>query len=171
MTPAPEQGEHRRRPAPRTTSAEEDPEAGRIMVLGIGFLVVLVALVLVIISVSAIHLDRKRALAAADAAASAAADAVAEAAFYAEERDALLTDETVRTEAAAYLQQLNLTSSGGIRSVEFGEPTGTEDGETAVVTLVAVVDPMFVPDLVSDAVGPVTITVTGRARAIDVENG
>ncbi|MGC5629454.1 pilus assembly protein TadG-related protein [Georgenia sp. Z1344] len=156
------------RPSPEAT---EDPESGRIMVMGIGFVVVLVALILVIASVSAIHLDRKRALGVADAAAAAAADAVAEAAFYGEDRESMLTDELVRAEAAEYLERVDPTSSGGLRSVVLGEPTGTVDGETAVVTLVAVIDPPFAPALVSGVVGPVEVTVTGRARAIDVENG
>lgn len=146
---------------------DDDPESGQIMVLGIGFVVVLVALVLVITAVSAVHIDRKRALGVADAAAAAAADAVAEEAFYAEGRETLLTDELVVQAATEYLSQVDVSTRGGIRSLALAEPTGTPDGATAIVTLVAVIEPPVVPAIVSEAAGPIEVTVTGRARAFD----
>ncbi|MGO1174366.1 MAG: pilus assembly protein TadG-related protein, partial [Actinomycetaceae bacterium] len=152
----------------RRRSTPDDAESGQVMVLGLGFTVVLVVLVLVVAAATAIHLDRKRVLGVADAAAVAAADAVAEEAFYGADREALLTDAAVREAAANYLARIDPSSFDGVRTLELGEPTGAVDGTTAVVTLVATIDPPFVPALVTDAVGPVDVTVTGRARAIDV---
>lgn len=152
--------------AARHRRAVSDGENGRILVLGIGFAVVLLALILVVASVSAIHLDRKRALALADAAAAAVADSVSEDGFYGD-GDRLLTDEMVRAELEAYLAEVDRSGMDRVTSFAVGEPTGVEGEDTAVVTFVVTIDPPFVPALVADVVGPVELTVTGRARAFE----
>lgn len=82
-------------------------DEGQIMLLVIGYTLVAILLVLVVVCASAVHLQRKRLFALADAAALAAADDVDQGAYYrtniAPGQGVPLTDQSVRRSAAAYL--------------------------------------------------------------------
>lgn len=128
---------------------------GQVLLLALVYGLVAILLVLVVVAASAVHLDRKRLLALADAAALDAADAVDEAAYFeatAAETglDAVpLTDATVRDSVVAYLQRQQAPSRFTGLGVDT-DATGTPDGSTAVVVLTARSLP-FLPDVVAGA--------------------
>lgn len=127
-------------------------DSGQVLLLALVYGLVAILLVLVVVAASAVHLDRKRLLALADAAALDAADAVDEPAYFAATGaggiDAVpITDRTVRESVTAYLQRQDAPSRFVGLAVDTSA-TGTPDGETAVVVLTARSVP-FLPDVVA----------------------
>lgn len=112
------------------------------LLLALVYGLIAVLLVLVVVAASAVHLDRKRLLALADAAALDAADALDEPAYFeATEQpggiDAVpVTDDSVRDAATAYLQRQDGPSRFTDLALDTAA-TGTPDGATAVVVLTA----------------------------------
>jgi len=140
---------------------------GQVALLVLGYCLVALALVLVVASASAVHLERKRLLAVADAAALDAADSFDAGAFYADGtapgRGVPVTDASVRASVDEYVE-----SRGAFTDFDaFGvaSPTGTPDGQTAEVTLVAVVTPPLVTSVIEDYAGGIPLRVTARARS------
>lgn len=140
---------------------------GQVVLLVLGYCLVALVLVLVVTSASAVHLERKRLLAVADEAALDAADSFDAGAFYADGtapgRGVPVTDASVRASVDDYL-----VSRGAYADFDaFGvaSPTGTPDGQTAEVTLVAVVTPPLVTSVIEDYAGGIPLRVTARARA------
>lgn len=135
------------------------------LVLSIALFAVAAALVLVVAAASAVHLDRKSLMAVADGAAVAAADAIHLGTYYTDEaatgqRRVPLTDETVRQAVADYLATAPVAQRLG--EVRIGVPTGSPDGHTAEVTLVAVSHPPFTPWSPGGS-GGIELSVTARA--------
>ncbi|WP_432542331.1 pilus assembly protein TadG-related protein [Kineococcus sp. SYSU DK002] len=112
-------------------------DEGRIALLSLAFGLLAVVLVLVVVSASAVHLQRKRLYALADACARDAADALDEDRYYAH-GDVLLTDASVRASARDHLR-----AHADLAGVVVGAGTGTADGRTARVELVLVTAPPF----------------------------
>ena len=142
----------RRRLARRAVPGAGD-DSGQVLLLALVYGLIAILLVLVVVAASAVHLDRKRLLALADAAALDAADAVDEAAYFeatarAEGIDAVpVTDATVQDSVVAYLQRQDAPSRFVDLSVDTSA-TGTPDGESAVVVLTARSLPLL-PDAVA----------------------
>lgn len=146
---------------------QKGDDSGQVLLLALVYGLVALLLVLVVVAASAVHLDRKRLLALADAAALDAADAVDEAAYFeatarAEGIDAVpVTDDTVRDSVVAYLQRQSAPSR--FTDLEIDRvATGTPDGESAVVVLTARSLPLL-PDVVAgrfSAGVPLRVTAT-----------
>ncbi|WP_205709631.1 pilus assembly protein TadG-related protein [Kineococcus siccus] len=141
-------------------------DEGRIALLSLVFALVAVLLVLVVVSASAVHLQRKRLYAVADAAAADAADAVDERRYYAQGGGLLdgavpLTDASVRASVAAYLA----TADPAVRGLAVDPATGTPDGRTAEVVLTANLQPPFAAFVPAAFAGGVPARVTSRATA------
>ena len=152
-----------------------DPDAGQILLLTIGYAMIALALVLVIGSASAVHLERKSLLALAEGAALDAADAVDLDLFYGADSflDAVgegsfaglvpLSDAAVREAAVEYLR--DAPAAAGITGLAIGEPTGSPDGRSARVTLVALARPPLVPWVLVGWSEGIALQVTATARA------
>lgn len=146
---------------------------GRITVLVVGYFVVVVLLVGVVAGIAALQTARQRLVALADAAAVEACQAVDEDAYYraglapvagaAGPRALPLTDEGVQEAARQSL--VAAEAQEAFPSLELGVATGSPDGATAQVELVATVDVPVLPPSIGAAVGGVPITVLSRARA------
>ena len=140
---------------------------GRIALLSLVFALVAAMLVLVVVSASAVHLQRKRLFAVADAAAADAADAVDERRYYAEggvagDGSVPLTDAGVRSSVAAYLA----AADPGLAGLAVEPGTGTPDGRTAEVVLTARLVPPFAAFVPGPFAGGVRAQVTSRATAV-----
>lgn len=147
-------------------------DSGQVLLLALVYGLIAVLLVLVVVAASAVHLDRKRLLAMADAAALDASDAIDEPAYFeatgrAEGIDAVpVTDATVRDSVTAYLQRQDASSRFTDLAVDGGS-TGTPDGTTVVVTLTARSLPLL-PDVVVgayDAGVPLRVTSSALSQA------
>lgn len=144
-------------------SARDD---GQILLLALVYGLIGLALVTVVVGASAVHLERKKLLAVADAAALDAADALDPSGYYARGGARLaggvpLTDESVRASVDAYVEGRTTT---GFESFAVGFPTGTPDGESAEVTLVAVARLPLVSSVLSPWSEGIGLRVTARAR-------
>lgn len=141
---------------------------GQVALLVLGYAVLALAVVLVFTAASAVHLERKRLWALADAAAVGAADAVDREAYYGGGSSLAtgvpLTDDGVRS---AVLDHLRTSGAGaGFAHLRVGPATGTPDGRTAQVQLVATAEVPVIGLLpgTSATRGPLQISVTSRAR-------
>ena len=161
-----------RRRLERASGVRTD-DAGQVLLLALLYGLIALLLVLVVVAASAVHLDRKRLLALADAAALDAADAVDEAAYFeatarAGGIDAVpVTDATVRESVVAYLQRQDAPSRFIDLSVD-AAATGTPDGQSAVVVLTARSLPLL-PDVVAGgftAGVPLRVTATASSRTV-----
>lgn len=138
-------------------------DEGQILLLTIGLAAVVLALVFVVVSVSALHLERLRLQAAADAAAHDAATALDEAGYYATGTATVhLTDAGVRQAAGDYLRAYG--PSLGVGAARLSEPTGSPDGRTARVTLTMRADVILIPALLT-VPEAIDLTATAAARA------
>lgn len=140
---------------------------GQIVPLLIGYVLVALLMVVVVIDVTAVHLQRGRLYALADAAALDAADALDPAGFYAEGADRRVvpvTDAGVRRSVAAYLNG----APTRLADVKVAAPTGRDEdaGEGVQVTLTATARLPLVDSVVGRWAGGVPLTATARARAI-----
>ena len=144
------------------------PDEGRVLLLVLVYTVISAALILVVTSAATVHLTRHRLQALADAAALDAADALDAARFYrggagSDAAPVPLSQDTVAASVAAYLGAAGPATR--FPDLAVGPSTGTPDGTTAEVTLVATAPlPLAGPLLASWSDG-VAVTVTGRARA------
>ena len=143
-----------------------DAEEGQVLLVILVYCLITVSLVGVVTSASAVHLERKRLLALADGAALDAADALDTDAFY--RRGASpgvgvpLTDASVRASVHEYVELAGAREQFEHFAVAAG--TGTADGRTAQVTLVARARPPLLTSAVSVLTEGVPLTVTASAR-------
>lgn len=144
----------------RGPGRDEGRDEGRIALLSLGFGLLAMVLVLVVVSASAVHLQRKRLYALADAAAADAADALDGATYYAGDGRVLLTDASVRASAAGYLQE-----HADLSGVVVADGTGTPDGRTAVVVLAFEAQPLFASFVPREFAAGVRLGATSRAVA------
>ena len=154
----------RSRVGPRCPARTDD--SGQVLLLALVYGLIAILLVLVVIAASAVHLDRKRLLALADAAALDAADALDEPAYFeaADRQEGIdavpVTDATVRDAAVGYLQRQDAPSRFTDLRLDLAA-SGTPDGTTAVVVLTARSLPLL-PEAVA---GPFTDGVPLRVSA------
>jgi uncharacterized membrane protein len=141
-------------------------EDGQVLLLILVYALISVALVTVVVSASAVHLQRKRLLAVADAAALDAADALDADAFYRQGTSpgdgVPLTDASVRASVQEYVTLAG--APGRFEDFAVAPSTGTSDGRTAEVTLVAVARPPLLSSVISAFSDGVPLRVTARAR-------
>jgi hypothetical protein len=150
---------------PRRRAAASNPESGQISLLILGCAVVVILLIVGTVGVTSVELSRIRLLDAADGAALDAADAL-DATAYEQGigRSVPLSDASVRTAAASYLELEPLPT--GVLRWRLAPGTGSPDGRSARVRLTAVVEVPLVGGVIQALAGPVTITVESRARAV-----
>lgn len=135
-------------------------DEGRIALLSLAFGLLAMVLVLVVVSASAVHLQRKRLYALADAAAADAADALDDATYYGGDGNLLLSDASVHDSAAGYLG-----AHSDLAGVVVAEGTGTPDGRTAVVVLAVDVRPLFASFVPAEFAAGIRLNATSRAVA------
>ena len=147
---------------------EPGHDDGQVLVLVLVYFLVTVSLVAVVASASAVHLERKRLLALADAAALDAANALDAGVFYRHGAQpgtgVPLTDASVRASVEEYVEAAGARERFTGFAVAAG--TGTSDGRTAHVTFVARARPPLVaPMLTAFADGvPLRVSTTARTR-------
>jgi len=149
------------------TRVRRGDDEGRIALLSLVFALIAVLLVLTVVSASAVHLQRKRLFAVADAAAADAADAVDERSYYAGggvagDGSVPLTDAGVRASVAAYLAD----ADPGLAGLAVEPGTGSPDGRTAEVVLTARLVPPFAAFVPGPFAQGVRAQVTSRAAAL-----
>lgn len=139
---------------------------GQVLLLILVYALISVALVAVVVSASAVHLERKQLLAVADSAALDAADAVDEGAFYAGATQrgggVPLTDASVRSSVEEYTNSVG--AGADFEGLAIGSATGTPDGETAQVVLIAVARPPLIGSVLEAFSSGVPLQVTAQAR-------
>ncbi len=149
----------------RLAVVRRSEDGGQIALLVIAYTSIAIALVLVVASASAVHLERKRLLGAADGAALDAADEVDAEAYFGtgvEPGSVPLTDASVRARVDEYLSRRGAQTEFGNLTV--GPQTGSQDGQTAEVTLYARVDPPFLGWALQGFSDGVLLHATARAR-------
>ncbi|HEX5534276.1 MAG TPA: pilus assembly protein TadG-related protein [Actinomycetales bacterium] len=138
---------------------------GQVLLLIIAYAALALVLVTVVVGASAVHLERKRLLAVADAAALDAADAIDTGALYGQGAGpggVPLTDASVRRSVDDYVDAVN--AGGRFHTFAVGVPTGTPDGRTAEVTLVATARIPVVSYVLADFADGIPLRVSARAR-------
>jgi hypothetical protein len=148
-----------------TRLARRGDDDGQVLLLIIAYAALALVLVTVVVGASAVHLERKRLLAVADAAALDAADAIDDGALYghgAGPGGVPLTDASVRRSVGDYVSSVD--AAARFHSFAVGVPTGTPDGRTAEVTLVATARIPLVSYVLADFADGIPLRVTARAR-------
>ena len=133
-------------------SRKPEGEAGHLMVLTIGYVVIALLLATVVAAVSAVYIEHKKLLSMADGASLAAADsfALGHVDGGAERPSAVLSSERVRGVTESYLSQNGAHSR--FDQLAIGRDTGSPDNTTAEVVLSAVAHPPVVSFLLPDGV-------------------
>lgn len=149
----------------RLQRLRQDPEQGRVLILGAGLFALLALLVMGGIDVTAVQLARVQMIDAADAAALDAADAVDPGAIYrgGVGQQVSLSDQSVRADAAASLGRQH--RPGQVTGWAVVGGTGSVDGRTARVILRGTVRPPLSGGLLALIGKDVTITVQSEARS------
>jgi uncharacterized membrane protein len=140
-------------------------DSGQVLLLIIAYTAIALALVTVVIGASAVHLERKQLLAVADAAALDAADALETAELYgrgAEPGSVPLSSRSVRASVQDYVTSVGAPATFSDFAV--AASTGSPDGHTAEVTLVARARLPIVSAVLGDYAGGVPLHVTARGR-------
>lgn len=142
-------------------------DGGQVLLLILVYALIAVVLVTVVASASAVHLERKRLLAVADAAALDAADALDADTFYRKGTSpgagVPLTDASVRLSVEEYAELVGAAQR--FERFAISPATGTPDGQTAQVTLSALARPPLLSSVISAFSDGVPLQVTSRARA------
>jgi hypothetical protein len=147
-------------------------DEGQLLPLMIAYALIALTLVIVVVDISAVHLQRDRLFALADGAALDASDALERSQFYREGAPASvgdeaaavpLSDQSVRTSARRYLRVAGPRAR--LAAVAVGAPTGSPDGRTAQVTLVARARLPLLSFAVARWSHGVPLQATSRARA------
>jgi hypothetical protein len=143
-------------------SGDRRREDGVILVLILGYTVLCLLIAAVVIGVSAVYIEHKKLLSLADGAAQAAADAftLGDATQGPSPPTASLTTDKITASVRVYLDRVNAADRFDGFTVS-GE-TGSEDGRSARVTLVAVAHPPLVGIVVPEGI---RIEATSIARA------
>jgi uncharacterized membrane protein len=140
---------------------------GQVLPLILVYALIAVSLVAVVVSASAVHLERKRLLALADAAALDAADAIDPDAFYGggtrPGAGVPLTDSSVQASVYRFVRLVEAPAR--FESFAVASTTGTSDGQTAEVVLVAVARPPMLSSVIDSFSAGIPLRVTARARA------
>jgi uncharacterized membrane protein len=146
-------------------------DEGQILPLVVAYALIALTLVIVVVDITAVHLQRDRLFALADSAALDASDALEESRFYSEGASIStgagaaavpLSDHSVQTSAQRFVRVAG--PEAHLAAVAVDEPTGSPDGETAEVTLVARAHlPLFSFAVAGWARG-IPLRATSRAR-------
>lgn len=147
----------------RAQKAAGGDESGQLTVMIIGFTVLCLLVATTVMGVSAVYIEHKKLLSAADGAAAAAADSfrLADTASGDAPPSAVLAPERVRVVVATYLER----DGAHVRfeGLTMAAATGTADGRTATVSLVAVARIPVVNVILPDGV-PIEATASARAK-------
>ncbi|HEV7168917.1 MAG TPA: pilus assembly protein TadG-related protein [Micrococcaceae bacterium] len=137
-------------------------DAGQIMLLIIGYVLLTLLLVTAVAGASSVYLEHKKLLSVADSAAVAAADSYTLGQVVGDSGTpgANLSQDRVVGAVVTYLDRNGVHSR--FSGLTVGSGTGTPDGRTAQVSLTAVVHPIFINFLVPDGIA---ITATSTARS------
>lgn len=138
-------------------------DAGQLMVLIIGFVLLALLLTTVVIAASSVYIEHKRLLSLADGASVAAADSftLGQLETGGGSPTAVLTGARVRSAAVEFLDRSGATTR--FSGLAVGSGTGSPDGSTAVVVLSAAVHPPVVNFLVPDGIR-IEASSTARSR-------
>ncbi|MFB9378684.1 pilus assembly protein TadG-related protein [Kineococcus gynurae] len=154
-------------PRPGVGAVEAGRDEGRIALLSLAFGLLALLLVLVLSSATAVHLQRQRLTALADAAARDAADEVDLRAYYTGTRAGPLPLDPagVRRVAREHLSRASAVGAG-LPDVAVDPATGSPDGTTAVVVLDARLHPPFADLLPGRFRAGIAARVDARAVAV-----
>ena len=159
------QGAWRSRLEPETgrPSRGQSNDAGQLMVLIIGFVLLALLLTTVVIAASSVYIEHKRLLSLADGASVAAADSftLGQLESGGGSPTAVLTGARVRSAVVEFLDRSSATTR--FSGLAVGPGTGSPDGSTAVVVLSAAVHPPVVNFLVPDGIR-IEASSTARSR-------
>ncbi|MHA7168110.1 hypothetical protein ACX801_08100 [Arthrobacter bambusae] len=146
-----------------TRSGKSEREAGHLMVLTIGYVVIALLLATVVAAASAIYIEHKKLLSMADGASVAAADSysLGQVDSSGETPSAVLNSGRVRSVTESYLSHNGAHSRFDQLAVAPG--TGSPDSTTAEVVLSAVAHPPVVSFLLPGGV-PIEARSTARSR-------
>ena len=139
-------------------------DSGQVGVLIIGYVLLALLVITVVAGASSVYLGHKKLLSAADGAALAAADTFSLAQVQGSGAGvpaAALETSRVMSEVERYLQESR--AGERIDGLQISPETGTPDGRTARVVLIAVVHPPIVNVLVPGGI-PITAESDARAR-------
>lgn len=138
-------------------------DAGQLMVLIIGYVLLALLLTTVVIAASSIYIEHKKLLSMADGASVAAADSftLGQLETGGGSPTAVLTGARVRSAAVEFLDRSSAFAR--FSGLAVGPGTGSPDGSTAVVVLSAAVHPPVVNFLVPDGIR-IEASSTARSR-------
>ena len=144
-------------------------DAGQVLPLVLIYTLVAFLLVTVVVDAASVHLERNRLMSLADSAALNAAGALDQGRFYRQGAGVdsgvvPVSDDSVQ----ASVQDFLVVSGAEERftGLAVGAPTGSPDGTSVQVTLVAVSRPPVITFVVAAWAGGIPLRVTSRARAV-----
>ena len=149
----------------------DERDDGQILPLILVFVMIALTLVIMVVDITAVHVQRNRLYALADAAALNAANAIDAPGFYDQgglalvdgERPIPLSDLSVTRSIQSYLP--NAIAAANLSSITIEEPTGSPDRRTAEVTLAARARLPLFGVIVQKWWDGVPLVVTVRAQA------
>ena len=156
-------GRPRQEPESDQPPRSQGNDAGQLMVLIIGFVLLALLLTTVVVAASSVYIEHKKLLSLADGASVAAADSftLGQLETGGGSPTASLTGARVRSTAVEFLDRSS--ASGRFSGLTVGPGTGSPDGSTAVVVLSAAVHPPVVTFLVPDGIR-IEASSTARSR-------